>query len=917
MDNLPTNDATTTSLNPPLDQLERRAKRIHHAMEHLWMPGTVAELRVPNATPTEGSDYTTTMAGYFDNLDDLVVAATLWSGRAPGVYWTINPINPAFLSVAKNRVIKARTGAVKDADILRRQHLLIDVDPYRHPKDISATDAEKSHARGVLGNTVHHLTTLGWPEPALMDSGNGYYAIYRIDEPTDDGGLVERVLKALDQLFTTPGAKIDTSVFNPARIAKVIGTKACKGENDKESGRPHRNSKIISAPGSLMVVPTALLEQLATSWSPQVNPTQSPPHIRATHNTNAIDRARAYLKALPPSVSGQNGHKALYKAAMVCLDGFGLPKDVALDVLADYNHREDGDPETEEQLRHKINDAATKVAKNGGPTCNLLDQSTDSAESIDEDDTANIPVNNPKRIALMTLTNTYNHSENRTLHYWCGEWWTWQNAAYTIVEPDGIEDAITRVAEKSFERDLMDKLAAHHARIAAQAAAAKQSGRPISSVENPPQLLPVTRSLVANVLGSLRALARLDHVQAQPAWLGDEPAPFPPGCVLPTRSALVHLETGNTIPPTPKFFSPYALEFDYQPDAPAPAEWLKFLDSIWGADSEAIGTLQEWLGYCLTPDTSQHKILLLVGPPRSGKGVIARVLRRLIGVENTVGPTLASLAESFGLEPLIGKPLAIIGDARLSAKSDRSVVTERLLSISGEDTLSCNRKNNSYWTGKLPTRLVLLTNETPWLTDSSRALAGRFLALHMTESFEGREDRALETRLAAELPGILNWAIEGWKNLQARGQFVQPESGRVMVEELKELSSRVSTFLADACEVDPGYQEAIPHVYIAWCHWCNEQGESNPGSKRALAKELRTVLPKLSSDKSTKCDNKTVKLFTGLRLTPEYRACVKSLGHTPITQHYLPLPSSEPSQPVASSPPTQDDIDSLLDSLNV
>jgi len=83
------------------------------------------------------------------------------------------------------------------------------------------------------------------------------------------------------------------------------------------------------------------------------------------------------------------------------------------------------------------------------------------------------------------------------------------------------------------------------------------------------------------------------------------------------------------------------------------------------------------LGYCITPDTSQHKILLLVGPPRSGKGTIARVLRRLIGVENTVGPTLASLAESFGLEPLIGKPLAIIGDARLSAKSDRATVTER------------------------------------------------------------------------------------------------------------------------------------------------------------------------------------------------------------------------------------------------
>lgn len=394
---------------------------------------------------------------------------------------------------------------------------------------------------------------------------------------------------------------------------------------------------------------------------------------------------------------------------------------------------------------------------------------------------------------------------------------------------------------------------------------------------HPKHGLPVTRSLVANVLGALRAHTRLDGVKTQPAWLRSEAALFPPGCVLPTRSALVHLETGRSIPPSPKFFAPYALEFDYQPDASPPTEWLRFLATVWGTDTAAIGCLQEWFGYCLTPDTSQHTILLLVGPPRSGKGTIARVLRRLIGVENTVGPTLASLAESFGLEPLIGKPLAIIGDARLSAKSDRSAVTERLLSISGEDTLSCNRKNNSYWTGQLPTRLVLLTNETPWLTDSSRALAGRFLVLHMTESFAGREDRTLEARLVAELPSILNWAIDGWKRLRARGKFVQPKSGQPLVEELTELSSRITTFLADACEIDPAYQCSIPHVYQAWCHWCESQGESSPGSTRALAKELRTVLPTLSSDKTTKINDKTVKLFGGRKLNNEYHDLARRL----------------------------------------
>ena len=79
-------------------------------------------------------------------------------------------------------------------------------------------------------------------------------------------------------------------------------------------------------------------------------------------------------------------------------------------------------------------------------------------------------------------------------------------------------------------------------------------------------------------------------------------------------------------------------------------------------------------------------------------------------------------------------------------------------------------------------------------------------------------------------PSILNWAITGWKRLRARGHFVQPPSGQPLVDELTELSSRITTFLADACETDPQYQEAIPHVYLAWCHWCEAQGESNPGS---------------------------------------------------------------------------------------
>ena len=112
------------------------------------------------------------------------------------------------------------------------------------------------------------------------------------------------------------------------------------------------------------------------------------------------------------------------------------------------------------------------------------------------------------------------------------------------------------------------------------------------------------------------------------------------------------------------------------------------------------------------------------------------------------GPTLSSLAQNFGLAPLIGKPLAIISDARLGGRADVQVVVERLLSITGEDWLSIDRKFLPAWNGQLPTRFVILTNELPKLGDASGAIASRFIVLRLIQSFYGQEDQSLtaETR---------------------------------------------------------------------------------------------------------------------------------------------------------------------------
>ena len=214
------------------------------------------------------------------------------------------------------------------------------------------------------------------------------------------------------------------------------------------------------------------------------------------------------------------------------------------------------------------------------------------------------------------------------------------------------------------------------------------------------------------------------------------------------------------IPASPIFFNTTSVACNVRPDSntPEPKRWLKFLDSIWSDDPEAIEALRLWFGYLLTADTSQQKILLIVGPKRSGKGTIARVLQA-IHRGSVAGPTLESLRQNFGLSGLLDKSIAIISDARLP-NQDTATITERLLSISGEDYLQVDRKYRQPVNVRLGSRITIMSNELPSLRDTSGALASRMIILPMTRSFYGKENLGLEDLLKSELTSI--YLVGGW-----------------------------------------------------------------------------------------------------------------------------------------------------------
>src|SRR6266542_1128892 len=120
------------------------------------------------------------------------------------------------------------------------------------------------------------------------------------------------------------------------------------------------------------------------------------------------------------------------------------------------------------------------------------------------------------------------------------------------------------------------------------------------------------------------------------------------GVIVSVANGLLDVETRNLIPHTPQFFNQTSVPFDYNERAGDPQRWLAFLKQLWPEDAAAIHLLGEWFGYVISGRLDLHKILLMVGPTRGGKGIIARILGALLGSRNVAGPTLNSLGGEFG-----------------------------------------------------------------------------------------------------------------------------------------------------------------------------------------------------------------------------------------------------------------------------
>lgn len=369
------------------------------------------------------------------------------------------------------------------------------------------------------------------------------------------------------------------------------------------------------------------------------------------------------------------------------------------------------------------------------------------------------------------------------------------------------------------------------------------------------RVIPTTR-LVNEVFSMLK---RMSHVPAEqqklPCWRDEGPNPLE---IVACANGLFHMPSGELLHHTPDFITRNAVPCPFDPAAMAPL-WEEKLAEWFPDQDDAVSLLQEWFGLVLVSDTSYQKALMLIGPKRSGKGTIARMLTSLVGKSNVASPSISELNTRFGLEPLVGKQLAVFADGRIGHDTDLSALSENLLRIIGEDDVNVDRKGIAALTSvRLATRILIMANELPRFSDDTGVIASRFMPIVMRQTFSGKEDRSLEKKLDAEKSGILNWAIDGWRRLNARGYFELPRDSKDAIIDLEQMASPLKSWIADRCLLDPSLSTSTVELFADFKAWCSDQGRRPIamnifGQKLKAAASVEVERPRLNDGSRPNC----------------------------------------------------------------
>ena len=276
---------------------------------------------------------------------------------------------------------------------------------------------------------------------------------------------------------------------------------------------------------------------------------------------------------------------------------------------------------------------------------------------------------------------------------------------------------------------------------------------------------------------------------------------------------------------------------DYIEGATAPT-WQRFLGDVFANDADLLDYVQRLTGYALSGQRGEHLLPIFYGSGANGKSTFLTTVQSMLGeYAGTAAPGL--LVKKHGSDDMTatselhGRRLVVVSETGEAGKLNE----DQAKALTGGDMIRARRLFQAGYDFKPTHMFALQTNHKPRVSGTDEGIWRRLRLIPFTVTIPAnKRDPRLADKLNAELPGILQWALAGWRAYQAGG-FVTPESVTAATSDYRSASDQVGVFLEDCCTVAPGFTAKASDLYRAYADWCKEAGE-HPRTQREFGMRL-------------------------------------------------------------------------------
>lgn len=325
-----------------------------------------------------------------------------------------------------------------------------------------------------------------------------------------------------------------------------------------------------------------------------------------------------------------------------------------------------------------------------------------------------------------------------------------------------------------------------------------------------------SRSSIDNMLAVAKAIPNvsIDHsVLDADYWLFN------------VLNGTIHLKTGNLQPHSKKDMLTRMIPITYDPNAKAP-KWLAFLNIIFQRDDQLIDYVQRAVGYSLTGDTGEDCLQFAYGSGGNGKSTFFAVLEKLFGAYAHKAPSSMLTASKFEGIPvdvadLQGKRLVVASEISKGVRWNEA----KLKDLTGGDRLTARYMRSNPFTFDPTHKLWIYGNYKPIVTGADPGIWRRMrLIPFLFQIPDEMKHRAFELELLPELPGILNWAIEGCLNWQKYG-LEPPQAVSGATRDYQEEMDRLQTYIDEFCIAHVNAKTTFKDLYNHYTNYCNNAAE--------------------------------------------------------------------------------------------